>query len=252
MDLLVIPLILVAIMIGVAVALRQLTGSKAKSAPLTFPYKAATLLSPAERSFLGALEQAVEGRCRIFAKVRLADVVGVQRGLSRSESRSAINRISQKHADFVLSSLGDASVKAVVELDDKSHAARDRKERDDFVDRALGAAGITCLHVPAASGYSVHQLRQMLEPVFGGAVKAPIVQSAPIASNPMPVAPEQITGASPTDATTHGSTAEAAAAECPKCGSALVEREAKRGARKGERFMACSAFPSCRYTQAAS
>ena len=34
---------------------------------------------------------------------------------------------------------------------------------------------------------------------------------------------------------------------CPKCGSAMVERVAKRGANKGEIFMACSAYPKCKY-----
>jgi hypothetical protein len=35
---------------------------------------------------------------------------------------------------------------------------------------------------------------------------------------------------------------------CPKCGSELAERVAKRGENKGRAFVACSAFPSCRYT----
>lgn len=36
--------------------------------------------------------------------------------------------------------------------------------------------------------------------------------------------------------------------ECPRCGSALVERHAKRGANIGKTFLGCSAFPKCRYT----
>jgi len=36
---------------------------------------------------------------------------------------------------------------------------------------------------------------------------------------------------------------------CPKCGTDLVERVAKRGARAGERFLACRAFPRCRFTK---
>lgn len=37
---------------------------------------------------------------------------------------------------------------------------------------------------------------------------------------------------------------------CPRCGSKLVERVAKQGARAGNRFLACSGFPKCRYTKA--
>ena len=35
---------------------------------------------------------------------------------------------------------------------------------------------------------------------------------------------------------------------CPRCGSELVERQAKRGASAGNAFLGCSAFPKCRYT----
>lgn len=38
-------------------------------------------------------------------------------------------------------------------------------------------------------------------------------------------------------------------ASCPRCGSELVERQAKRGANVGNTFMGCSAFPKCRYTE---
>lgn len=36
---------------------------------------------------------------------------------------------------------------------------------------------------------------------------------------------------------------------CPKCGSGLVERVAKSGERAGQRFLACKAFPKCRFTK---
>lgn len=43
-----------------------------------------------------------------------------------------------------------------------------------------------------------------------------------------------------------GTTKQAA---CPRCGSELVERQAKRGANAGNAFLGCSAFPKCRYTE---
>lgn len=249
MDALFIPLMLIVVMVGLAGVLKLRSATQRGSTPIAFPYQAAVLLSPAERSFLGALEQSVEGRARIFAKVRLADVVNVRGGLSRSQRTSAFNRISRKHVDFVVCSLGDASVKAVVELDDRSHAAKDRKERDTFVDRALEAAGIECFHVPAASGYSVHQLRRMLEPVLVDPA-APIAHTAATISESTPTIAEQTVAVPAAASTTEDSAPEPVRPACPKCGSTLVERKAKRGARKGERFMACSAFPACRYTQA--
>ena len=39
---------------------------------------------------------------------------------------------------------------------------------------------------------------------------------------------------------------EAAVTSCPKCGSAMVQREAKRGANAGNTFWGCSTYPKCR------
>jgi len=38
-------------------------------------------------------------------------------------------------------------------------------------------------------------------------------------------------------------------ASCPRCGSELVERQAKRGTNAGNTFLGCSSFPKCRYTE---
>jgi len=40
-----------------------------------------------------------------------------------------------------------------------------------------------------------------------------------------------------------------ASRRCPKCGSPLIVRTAKRGAGAGRQFWACSAYPKCRFTQ---
>jgi very-short-patch-repair endonuclease len=50
----------------------------------------------------------------------------------------------------------------IIELDDKTHRRHDRSERDEFLDRAFAAAGISVLHVPAAASYNVAKLRALL------------------------------------------------------------------------------------------
>jgi restriction system protein len=42
----------------------------------------------------------------------------------------------------------------------------------------------------------------------------------------------------------------AAPLECPKCGSAMVRRTAKRGSNAGGQFWGCSTYPRCRATVA--
>jgi len=44
-------------------------------------------------------------------------------------------------------------------------------------------------------------------------------------------------------------TATAEANTCPRCGSALILRTAKRGANVGNEFLGCSTYPKCRFTK---
>ena len=120
------------------------------------------LFTPAERSFLGALEQALDGSYRVFGKVRLGDIVRPAKGLSNSKRATAHNKINQKHVDFVVCSVSDLAVVGAVELDDKSHERDDRSSRDQFVDRALADAKIPVIHFSAKKGYALAEIKAKL------------------------------------------------------------------------------------------
>jgi restriction system protein len=45
-----------------------------------------------------------------------------------------------------------------------------------------------------------------------------------------------------------GTPSSARADGCPRCGSQLVRRVARRGFRRGQSFFGCASFPKCRYT----
>ncbi|HAT11720.1 MAG TPA: hypothetical protein DCS97_14260 [Planctomycetes bacterium] len=118
------------------------------------------LFSRAEYSFYKVLMLAASPQYAILTKVRVADMVEVKKG---AESwRGKFNRIAKKHADFVLCEPKTMVVCAVIELDDASHAAEDRKERDDFVDAVYRSAGIPCLHIPAARDYQPQELAKQI------------------------------------------------------------------------------------------
>lgn len=92
-------------------------------------------------------------------KTRLADVVRCP-----PELWDTIHgrRLSQKHVDFVVYDRFTAAIIAVVELDDRSHNAPDRRDRDAFVDRVLVALGVAIIRVRAASSYNTESLRLQL------------------------------------------------------------------------------------------
>ncbi len=125
-----------------------------------FPYQTnKALFSPAERSFLGALEQAIGGEYRVFGKVRIADVASVRSNPNRASWQRAFNRISAKHFDFILCEPNDLSIVCAIELDDKSHQQTKRKDRDHFVVGLCNAIGLPLLQIPAQRAYSIPELR---------------------------------------------------------------------------------------------
>jgi len=160
-------LILVAAVVGLLVAIGVFSAFLSGRRPSDYPYEPYdSLLSPAERSFFGVLQQAVGSSHTPLAKVRLADILRVQRGLSAQSRIAAFNRVSSKHADFVLCASDTFRVIGVVELDDKSHRGEARQRRDEFLDDALSAAGVPVLHVLAQRSYSIADIRGRLQSIL--------------------------------------------------------------------------------------
>jgi very-short-patch-repair endonuclease len=130
---------------------------------IEFPYqKEHALFTPAERAFFEVLEPTLGNQFRVLGKVRLADVIRVKPGLSGSARQQAFNRIQSKHLDFVVCDPKDLSVQFVVELDDSSHQQSRRQDRDEFLDKALAAAGVPVFHFAVKRTYSVQDIRRAI------------------------------------------------------------------------------------------
>jgi hypothetical protein len=130
-----------------------------------------TLLTAAERSFFGVLQQVVPPNLSLFAKVRLADLVQPRSGLNASMRQSALNKICSKHVDFVLCDAATTKVVCVIELDDSSHHRSSRQARDSFVDAALQFAAIPIVRINALHGYAPANIRSELAKVGALTVK---------------------------------------------------------------------------------
>ena len=110
---LVIVAAIVVLLVGLLAVLKAKSPSKGEA--LSFESRE-TLFTPAERSFLGVLEQALDSKYRIFGKVRLGDILKPAKGLSNSKRATALNKVNQKHVDYVVCSATDLAVVGVVEL----------------------------------------------------------------------------------------------------------------------------------------
>lgn len=172
--------IVVLFIILVAASRRmRLPTSGSRGVP-TYPYYGKkTLFSAAERSFLGVLEQAVEGRYKVFGKVRLADILGVKAGTPPGERQRALNRVLAKHIDFVLCHPQNMEIAALVELDDASHKRADRKVRDAFLERACATAGVQLVRLPARERYSLNYVRAGLATLDGVYAPSPTPPTTP-------------------------------------------------------------------------
>ena len=121
------------------------------------------LLTDAEHIFYRALKTAVPDGVRIMAKVRLGDVITCS---DRDWHAGHGPPISAKHLDFVLVDESSTRILGAIELDDKSHVRRDRRQRDKFVDAVMRAAGVPLLRIPVQNGYDRgeigREIRQMI------------------------------------------------------------------------------------------
>lgn len=227
-------LIIAVIIIGLMIAMNMelIRGLRGDDADYE---RRATLFTPAERSFLGVLEQALDSRYRVFGKVRLGDLIKPVKGLAAGKRTAAQNRINQKHVDFVVCTANELALVGVLELVDQSHEREDRGRRDLFVDQALAMAGIPLLRFPVQNGYALQEVRARLAEMMLASARSGVV-SATVPLNP---ALDVILESTPMQP-------DSDALACPKCSAVMVKRHALQGQYAGRYFWACSTFPMCR------
>ena len=144
--------------------------------------KKETLFTPAERSFLGILDQAVSDKYSIFGKVRVADVLSPAKGMSRKNWQVAFNKISSKHFDYILCDKDTLAVVAVIELDDKSHSSKKAVARDRLLESACDSASLKLIRFAAKSGYQVQSVRDQLEAALSPVSVLPECLDQPLAN----------------------------------------------------------------------
>lgn len=130
--------------------------------PPKYPYrKTGKLLSDGELRFFLLLWNLIDDQTVIFTKVRLADLVKVDR--SQPEVQKWQNKINQKHADFVLCDFSNCDPYLVIELDDSSHNSPKAQARDREKNAILEAAGVALLRVKVTSRYDSEELKSEIQ-----------------------------------------------------------------------------------------
>lgn len=223
---------LFVVVLVVLLALRQQKSSSKMDGSLSYQ-KLPVLFSPAERSFLGVLDLAVGNDFRVFGKVRVADVLAPQGGLSKSERQVALNRINRKHFDFVLCRADDLTMLCAIELNDASHQQKHRQERDELLADVCRSAGLPLIMFDARRAYAAADVSARIAEAIAvpGSYVAGVVREThhAVSAGPSVTSPDAAVGPL-----------------CPRCSSAMVKRTAKGGENAGKEFWGCSNFPKCR------
>lgn len=165
MNLIIVSVAVLFIIAAIVVAVIQPRTGMPLPTPVETPrvyYARESLFTPAERSFLGVLETLDYDDITIAPKVRLADILGINRRTPWKDRQRALNRITSKHVDFLLIARRDGRPLLGLELDDSSHEEDDRVARDDFVDAAFATAGLPLLHIPVRSTYDLKAIDRQI------------------------------------------------------------------------------------------
>lgn len=177
------------------------------------------LFSPAEKLFLDALEKAIDGKFKIYAKVRMSDILDIKTNISQKDYQVALNGINCKHIDFVLCNSLDASFLCGIELDDKTHNQSSRKKRDAFVDKAFEAAGLPLFRFKTKAGYNVDELREHILTGLG------LIKPVEAVVDLEPAKKEGI---------------------CPNCSGPMTRKKASAGENAGKIFWVCNNYQNCK------
>ncbi|MDA7924776.1 DUF2726 domain-containing protein [Mariniblastus sp.] len=132
--------------------------------PRNLPYLArGQLVTKSELKFYKSLSKAVQDDFQIFAMVRIADLLRVEK--NNKHRRKWLNKILAKHIDFVLCDPGTLKPLVCIELDDVSHQRPDRIERDKFVNQAFKSAQLPLLRILTQPEYRSREIRELIESV---------------------------------------------------------------------------------------
>lgn len=107
-----------------------------------YPYHSKLLLTKNEYYFYKSLKNITDkANLQILAKIRLADLIEVNNGLTQSEWGHYFSKIKSKHIDFAIAD--NMKIIMLIEIDDNTHKRVDREKRDTFVENALKSANYT-------------------------------------------------------------------------------------------------------------
>lgn len=102
-----------------------------------------SLMTNAENEFFDMLMKTIDGRYFVFPQIHLSAILDHK--VKGQNWNAAFRSINGKSVDYVISDKTSRKTLIAIELDDYTHDAEDRKQRDIEVERVLSEAQIPLL-----------------------------------------------------------------------------------------------------------
>lgn len=118
------------------------------------------LISPAESSFLNALQQAVGPSCPIAAKIPAANLFGED---STPTEKTSHTSLCATLIDFVIYNPSKSGILCAIELDENSRSHPDRLKRDSFLTELFKSKQVPLLRIPISWTYHPEGIRAALQ-----------------------------------------------------------------------------------------
>lgn len=114
------------------------------------------LLTPTELKFYKLLKTITdELNYTLFTQIALYEIVNCK-------NFKNFNKIKSKSIDFVITEK-NCKIKLCIELDDKTHNANKRIERDNFINNMFKELDIKLLRIPVQNFYNLEELKQKIQ-----------------------------------------------------------------------------------------
>lgn len=235
-----------------------------------YPYaRRERLLSPDGRRFLNVLDDVAGNDARVFAQVRMTDVIRVTHRPGSGYFARALARISERRFDFVVCDRESLAVLCAVTLDErKRDAGDDAPFAQSFAAQMCRFAGLPLLRVISRRDYDMQHLgERVAEAILRGRAQDRAADTAVTMAHAVDLSAaspsgngEAISGDAKADPAsrqsiltptlmaniTHRSRCADGAPACPRCGATMLRRGMQVGTRPGGEFWGCSRFPVCR------
>ncbi|WP_293776944.1 DUF2726 domain-containing protein [uncultured Oxalicibacterium sp.] len=182
MEKMFIAALVVIVLLAVAGNLKRRSGSSTD-----LKYRAKTLMSENEKEWFKAIKRAVP-HAHVFAQVAMNQLVEPDGKPYTGPYQSALNKITSRSIDFVLLS-PDLSVLIAIEIDDRTHNQKRRKEADDKKTKALQDAGVALLRFPATPVASSEAIKERFVEVIAAKMQKPTDGRIEPTMTPTPLKP---------------------------------------------------------------